>query len=177
MACTVLKREIPPLPGSKQTQSNPCCGFQNKVKTVPRAGLFSRRHVPCSDHWPEEEVSLFHCPASPVSKPCLAFPSSLALPAPAMQPQVEQESKLVTSKICHASHVERATEVFPIQREPLPPQPPHLFPTGSSRVSQCQGGFPAKATNNTFNSGFLQNFPAGNKSQQNTAFATRGLTG
>lgn len=83
MACIVLKREIPPLPGSEQTQSDPCCGFQSKAKTVPHAGPFSGRHVLCSDLLSKQSVSSFPQPCFASLSQSLAWlslASGLSLP-------------------------------------------------------------------------------------------------
>lgn len=48
-------------------------------------------------------------------------------------------------------------------RAPCPPQAPHRFPPGRA------GSAGAKAAKRTSNSGFLQNFPAGNKPRQSIA--------
>lgn len=145
----------PPLPGSKQTQSDPYCG----------------------DHSLQTKQSVSSFP-----QPCLtSLPQSLAWLPPASLPWLCNLRWSKNQSLSHQKYVtfltRKVTEVFPPQRAPFPPQPPRPFPTSSRRVNQCQGGYPAKATNGTFNSEFPQNFPAGNKSQQNIAFATRGLSG
>lgn len=179
IAHVVLKREVTPLPGSEQTQSDPCCGFQSKARTVLHAGPFSGRHKPHSDHslLSEKSVSSF-------AQPCFtSLSQSLAWLSLASQFSLPWLRNLRWSKnrsLSHQKYVMLLTREEPLKffllGLPFPPQPLHLFPTSRSRVNQCRGGYSAKATNGTFNSGFLQNFPAGNKSQQNIAFAMWGLS-
>lgn len=62
-----------------------------------------------------------------------------------MQPQVEQEPKLVTSEICHASHMERATKVFPSESAfPSPATSP--FSHQQQRISAKVGTWPRQQT-------------------------------
>lgn len=102
--------------------------------------------------------------SSRVAKPCLAFLSFLALPVLTMQPEVKQEPKLVTSKPCHASHTEEPPSFSCLERAPFPP---HQQEWGES--------VPRQQTT-PFIPGSLQNFPAGNKPQQDIAFAMWGLS-
>lgn len=77
IARVVLKREVTPLPGSEQTQRDPCCGFQSKARTVLHAGPFSGRHKPHSDHSlpSEKSVSSFAQPCfTSLSQSLLGFP-------------------------------------------------------------------------------------------------------
>lgn len=98
-ACIVLKREISPLPGSEQTQSDPCCGFQSKAKTMPHAGPFSGRHIPCSD------LSFLSKKSVSFLKPCFtSLSQSLAWLSPASQLSLPWPRNLRWSKNQSLSH-------------------------------------------------------------------------
>lgn len=120
--------------------------------------------MPCRDHFlltkrsapPPPQV----LPHLPLSNPCPA--SLLSLPWP---------HNTSWSKNRSSSHQKHATlltwkeppKFFCAWRAPSPPQAPHQFPPGRA------GSAGAKAAKRTSNSGFLQNFPAGNKPRQSIA--------
>lgn len=121
--------------------------------------------MPCRDHFllTMRSAPLFPqvLPHLPLSNPCPA--SLLSLPWLHNTRWSKNRSSPHQNHATLLTWKEPPKFFFCAWRAPCPPQAPHRFPPGRA------GSAGAKAAKRTSNSGFLQNFPAGNKPRQSIA--------